>query len=409
MNRVSMLLAAGMFLGLLAGCGSDGIVFNGLQEVEQFPVRQTPIIHYNLPSEVTDPTTGQTMVDVDAFNSINLAFTDFQELASPGHDLWLMSMYPGLPGNGGWTSCTDNPTCGTPQEVPDWLYACDAYKQPGPSWPDPTVTSSGTAAHLHVAAWTLSLQNQWFLRDVDGGDLPQPGPNSAPVTYEGTGFSSMAISIIEGSQGATAISTLVPSARQAIDTGPPQTGLNGVEQIVVPASNVVDYAFSGQGAPAGLLAAGWQEDGAKNIYIEANYSAMQGVPVPDYFGGGGTIPTGGGVFHQRFSDNWQQTTAGTNSLIDIDDGVQYAYYVGAVGNHLIGYGVGLLDSAFALPGVVNNQEDIMNLSVILDMTAFIAAGKKFQFVVEDLLRMQDTVNGDFTNPGPKSTLPGTYR
>jgi hypothetical protein len=51
----------------------------------------------------------------------------------------------------------------------------------------------------------------------------------------------------------------------------------------------------------------------------------------------------------------------------------------------------------------------MNLSVILDMTAFIAAGKEFNFVVEDLLRMQDTVNGDFNNPGPKSTLPGTYR
>ena len=51
----------------------------------------------------------------------------------------------------------------------------------------------------------------------------------------------------------------------------------------------------------------------------------------------------------------------------------------------------------------------MNISVIFDMTAFIASGKEFQFVVEDLLRMQDTVNGDWMNPGPQSTLPGSDR
>jgi hypothetical protein len=133
------------------------------------------------------------------------------------------------------------------------------------------------------------------------------------------------------------------------------------------------------------------------------------VPAPPYFAGGGQILAGGGVYHKRYSDNWQQTTSGQNSLIDIDDGVQYSYYLACVGNHLIGYGIGMIDSAFALPGVINNQEDIMNQSVVLDMTAFIAAGKEFNFVVEDLLRMQDVVNGDFNNPGPLSTLPGKHR
>jgi hypothetical protein len=51
----------------------------------------------------------------------------------------------------------------------------------------------------------------------------------------------------------------------------------------------------------------------------------------------------------------------------------------------------------------------MNQSVVLDMTAFIAAGKEFNFVVEDLLRLQDVVNGDFNNPGSLSTLPGKHR
>ncbi|MBP9890454.1 MAG: hypothetical protein KBG84_01000, partial [Planctomycetes bacterium] len=63
----------------------------------------------------------------------------------------------------------------------------------------------------------------------------------------------------------------------------------------------------------------------------------------------------------------------------------------------------------ALPGVVNNQEDMMNLAVVFDLSAFVAAGKRFQFVVEDVLRMQDVLNGTFSAPGPKSTLPGPGR
>jgi hypothetical protein len=51
----------------------------------------------------------------------------------------------------------------------------------------------------------------------------------------------------------------------------------------------------------------------------------------------------------------------------------------------------------------------MNQSVVLDLTAFIAAGKEFQFVLEDLVRMQDVSAGDWMNPGPLSTLPGTFR
>ena len=57
----------------------------------------------------------------------------------------------------------------------------------------------------------------------------------------------------------------------------------------------------------------------------------------------------------------------------------------------------------------------MNISVIFDLSDFIAAGKQFQFVTEDCLRMQDVVSNDpvtnqpygYANPGPNSTLPGT--
>ncbi|MCB9932425.1 MAG: hypothetical protein H6841_03295 [Planctomycetes bacterium] len=401
MKRVAVLIAVGV-VGLVAGCGSDGIVFNGVKQVDQFPIRKTPIVHYNLPSEVTDPVTGDHSVDVTAFTSINLAPATFTEQATPGHDLWAEEFY---------ATCTDNPTCPPPNTpVPDFIYTTQQYKPPGADWPDPTVTSLGPPPSFFIGAWTLSLQHQWFLRDVDGTALAPAMVGNPPVQYESVSFSSMAISIVEATQQTTPGTQLpVPGQQEAIPAGPTGVGANGIEQIVVPASNFLDFAFNGEGAPAGLLGAAWRESPAQNKHIETSYRVLQGVPAPDYFGGGGPITSGGGLYHKRFSDHWQQTTGGANSTIDMDDGVNYSYYLAAVGNHLIGYGLGLVDSSFALPGVINNQEDIMNLSVILDMTAFIAAGKEFQFVVEDLLRLQDTVNGDWMNPGILSTLPGTYR
>jgi hypothetical protein len=121
-----------------------------------------------------------------------------------------------------------------------------------------------------------------------------------------------------------------------------------------------------------------------------------------------TASGGGGLFTKRFIDAWWQTTDG-NPVVPIDDGLVFSYYAAVVGCHLMGYGVGLIDSSFTSPGVITNQEDIMAQSAILDMTAFIAAEKEFQFVTEDLMRMQDVVNGDWTNPGPLSTLPGSHR
>ena len=163
------------------------------------------------------------------------------------------------------------------------------------------------------------------------------------------------------------------------------------------------------GAPSGLQAAGWREKPAENTHIETNAGQLQKVPVPDYFGGGGGIDAGGGVYMGRFSDMLQLVTSGPNAKVNSEDNVTYSYYLSAIGVHVIGYGVGLIDSSFALPGVVNNQEDMMNLAVVFDLSAFVAAGKQFQFVVEDVLRMQDVLNGTFSAPGPNSTRPGPGR
>lgn len=416
MNRVIVLLTLGV-IGLLAGCGSDGIVFNGVKQVEQFPIRKTPIVHYNLPSEVIDPITGKAVVDVTTFTSISLLWNSFISQPSPGNDLWAMNMFNG---------CTDNPTCPTPAPVPDWKYTHDQYKTPGGAWPDSSVTTaaapapgppttSGPEGYEFIATWTLSLQNQWFLRDVDGAVLASVVPGNSPVQYESVNFSSMPISIHEVSGSTNPYSPLLAaspptSSQQETTTNtPPGTGANNIIRVNPPINNVLEWQYNGVGAPAGLMAAAWRESPAQNIHIETNFGVLQGVPVPDYFGGGGPINSGGGVYMKRYSDNWQQTTAGTGSAISIDDGVIYSYYLAAIGNHLMGYGLGMVDSAFALPGAVNNQEDLMNISVVFDMTAFIASGKEFNFVVEDLLRLQDTVNGDWMNPGPMSTLPGSDR
>lgn len=398
----------GMLLGLMtSGCGDEGVEFNGVGIVDQgLQPRSEPVDHLPLPSEFQD-LDNSWHVDVDAFNSINLTYDTFQEPSPPeGYDLWLVSMYPGLPGVG-WGSATDNPSV----PVPDWIYTLELYPEGpgGASWPDASVSSSGTPAHEFIAAWMLSMQNQWFLRDVDGSE------RSAPIDFDGVQFASMAISIVEGSQGVTNMSTLAnPAQREAIESPPEATGVNGVEQIVVPASNVMDMAFGDPAAgtrPEGLMLAAWREEGGENIFIEANLAMMDRCPVPDYWGGESGMDVLGGVFHKRFADSWSQTTSGATSTLKTDDGVNYAYFLAAITNHAIGYGVGLVNSTFARPSAVNNfeEEDIMNGNVNYDCTAFIAAGMRFNFTTDDLQRLQDTANGDYMNPGPNSTLPGTFR
>ncbi|MCC6464900.1 MAG: hypothetical protein IT463_06115 [Planctomycetes bacterium] len=420
MKRARTILAAGTLV-FLAGCSSDGIVFNGQQQVDQFPIRKTPITHYKLPIENINPVTGVAEIDFTQWTSYSggagLMYTHFPERTSPGHDLWAMIMLG---------SCSDNPTCRTPSEVKDWPYTHDTYKAPGASWPQGpgrTLNKGTTASNLFLAGWVLSFQNQWFLRGIDGAALTAALPTDPPVRYESVEFASMAISIHEtsaatGTYFSPLLSQTPPVSPQQEVGDPTTTGANGVLRIQVPANNAVSYGYNGNGAPAGLMAAGWREPPAQNLNIEYDLSTvlasssaitLQGVPVPDYFGGGGPINAGGGVYMKRFSDNWQQTTSGQASTVSIDDGVLYSYYMAAIGNHVIGYGLGLMDSSFALPGVVNDQESIMNISVVFDMTAFIAAGKNFQFVVEDLLRMQDTVSGTWQAPGPNSTLPGKGR
>ena len=123
-ERVLMMVAASSML-LLAGCGSDGIVFNGAQQVEQFPVRKTPVVHYQLPSEV--PGTGGVGYVIDEQTMINLTGATFVEQGPAGHDLWAMIMSSG--------PCTDNPTCPPPNTpIADWIYTADNYKTPGPGW-----------------------------------------------------------------------------------------------------------------------------------------------------------------------------------------------------------------------------------------------------------------------------------
>lgn len=421
MKLVPTLFAAGTF-ALLAGCGSDGIEFNGQAQVEQFPIRTTPILHYQLPSEELDPVTDKWNL-VPSFYA-NIDMTTFTELVSPGHDLWAMVMES--------YQCSDNPTCRTPAEVPDWPFMFDGgyvaagvtgnvVWPPGGSWPHPQLQVGGSS-RIVIGGWIMSIMHQHFLREVDGTEIQQPGPNDPPVTIESFEFASMPISIHEAAFGGSGFSALIgntPPGAAAQETGnPATTGANGNQRIQPPVNNLLAWTFDGNNSPPGLLGMAWHEEPAQNIHIETNIGAvgnafviMPGVPVPDYFGGG-SIPStasgAGGVYTRRVIDRWWQTTDG-NANVDIDNGLLFSYYASLVGCHLMGYGVGLLSSSFAKEDIINRQEDIMTLSVILDLSAFIAAEKEFQFTPEDLVRMQDVVNGDWQNPGSRSTLPGRDR
>lgn len=399
-------IAAFGVVGLLAGCGSDGIEFNGVKQVEQFPVRKTPIVHYNLPVEVPNAVTSQPEIDASAFiyNGVVITSATFTEKASPGHDLWAQAMR-GYDING--------------DMMEDWgfLLSGSGYRAYGSAWPDVQVQQApypqpAPPAEDYIEAWVLSIMNQRFLRDIDGNDLIGVGANP-PVQYEGAGFASLPISIHETASSMSPYSPLLtnspPSAAQQETTlnTPPGAGSNGIQRVNPPMNNVLSW-LDGAG-PAGLSAVSWREPPAKNLSIETTFGGLSNVPVPDYFGGGGGINALGGVYVRNFVDAWAGITSGSTPTVQPDDGVLFSYYLSVVGSHLIGYGLGLADSAFALPGVINDEEDVMNVSVVFDMTAFMAAGKRFNFVLEDLLRMQDVVNGDFMTPGILSTLPGTDR
>ncbi len=420
MKRVVAMFAVGTFFVLL-GCSSDGIEFNGQAEVQQFPVRTTPIIHYNLPTEIIDLVTGDASLDWQPY--VNIDDTTFTELGI-GYDNWGMVMTS--------YQCADNPTCRTPAETPDWQFMFNGgytpagltgniVWPPGGGWPHPQIQTGGTVDHV-IAGWIMSIMNQWFLRDPVGADIPAPPNGQPPVPIESVGFSSMLISIHEVAAATSGFSALlgnVPPAGAQQETGDPGTGLNGKPRVQPPINNVISFTYGDDAlAPVGLLGMAWQEAWAQNDHVETNVSSvsnvrviMNGVPVPDYFGGGSVPSTtsgGGGVFTKRMIDAWWQTTDG-NPIVPIDNGLIFSYYSAVIGCHLIGYGVGLIDSSFTSPGVITDQEDIMAQSAVLDMTAFIAAEKEFQFVTEDLMRMQDVVNGDWTAPGPLSTLPGSDR
>jgi hypothetical protein len=414
MNRVVLLFAVGT-LAIVAGCSADGIIFNGEGQIEQFPIRSTPVVHYNLPSEVFDPGRNRMVLDINSFDGI--AVGTFIE-RSPGYDLWPQFFTT--------FSCSDNPTCGTPAPVADFPFsmAVTIPGENGPIWPPsgdfphPSITTSTTPASVFIAAWTLSLMNQWFLRDVNGSALQPPFPGAAPVTYESVRFGSMPISIHEAAAANVGYSsTFQDSPPRSLhqETGDPNTfGANGHRRVQTPLSNGITWAYEGGGAPPSIAGLGWREAPAQNTHIEVNTSTpgpggngmlmMANVPAP----GGGSLNFGGGVYTIRYVILWAQITDG-NSVIQTNDGMTFSYYLGAIGCQLMGYGLGLRAHSGFTAGAFDKQDDIMNQSIMQDMSFLLAPGHQLQFVVEDLLRMQDVSGGDWQSPGPNSTLPGSDR
>ncbi|MCC6574216.1 MAG: hypothetical protein IT462_10535 [Planctomycetes bacterium] len=400
MNRLVGTIAAGMLMGgalMLAGCGPGGILFNGTQQVEQFPVRKTPITHYNLPSEMINPVTQEAVI-VEA--RLPVQATSFIQRGPAGYDLWEQRMY---------NHCTDNPTCPTPAPIPDWIYANNTVDPNdsvpgGPNW----------KGHAVIAAYVLSFMNQWFLRNTDGNDLISAVPGQAPIMYENVAFASLKISLHEAQRSTSPRSPLITAANPSFaqqEVGDPATvGANNVPRVRVPCQNIVMWQWAATLIPAGLIAAGWQEAPGKNIHIETNMFRMDGVPAPEYFAGNGPITTKLGVYLLPWIAQWRIASGQAASVFTADDNVHYAYYLACIGTHIVGYGLGAVDSAFAVPGVANNkQQDIMNLSNVLDMSAYVAGGLELQFVVEDLQRFAHGTSGNWQAPSEDATLPGFGR
>src|SRR5690606_15869073 len=146
--------------------------------------------------------------------------------------------------------------------------------------------------------------------------------------------SSLPISIHEGDAAGSGFSPLLlnqlPGGEQQQTGDPTTTGPNGAPRIAVPVNNMLGWGYNGIGAPEGLMGMGWQEPLAQNSSIESTIASSQvtpiilkNVPVADYHGGG-SIPStangGGGIYGQRFVDDWVQVTDG-NTVLPTDDGL----------------------------------------------------------------------------------------
>ena len=358
MKRLAFIVFSGTFI-LLSGCGDDGVVIGNPGGPT---VRTTAIPHYALPSD-----------NAAGFVDTALIMGTPVELGA-GNDLWALWFDEG--------QSTDNPGA-----LNDWEQALTTDLTPGGTWP----------GRVNVQMWTLSIVNQHFFRDVDGSALP------GTITYEAVDFTSHPVSIVDETGQATAgfVGTGSPygigEQNQLIDpVAVIGTGNNGYTQVKGPISNIVNFAYDGgTGNPGGsILGVCFVEGFGLNAHIESNVGRVTTVPNPNS-AGAPIVDTDAGILVKRFVDRWIVLTA-ANAVIDQDDGALFAYYMAAVAAHVIGNGVGLANSTFSLPiGTISDQDDIMNRSVVLDMSALIVAGKQFQFVSTDHFTMKTTLPGQF--------------
>lgn len=388
MKYLAFIVFSGTFI-LLSGCGADGVVIG---DPGGPTVRTTPIPHYILPSD-------------NALGFINVSLiplTPPVELG-PGHDLWALWFDEG--------QSSDNPSVAIPPAT-DWEEALTTgwiapggttpTGPPGPTWPwfgatPPPPPPLPGPARTDVQTWVLSIVNQHFFRDVDGSALP------GTIIYESVPFTSHLISIVdERTQTTPGFVTGgspygIGEQNQLIDPAATVgTGNNGYTQVLGPVSNIVNFAYDGgNGNPVGsIIGVCFVEAFGINAHIESNVGRVATVPHP-IVGGTAITDTDAGILVRRFVDLWVQV-AFSNGAVDQDDGGLFAYYLAVIAAHVIGNGVGLANSTFALPiGTISNQDDIMNRSVVLDMSALIAAGKQFQFVSTDHFTLASTLPGQF--------------
>ncbi len=372
MKRLAFIIFTGTFF-VLSGCGDDGVIIGNPGGPT---VRTTPIPHYVLPSDSAAGFVDATLI------------TGTPGELGAGNDLWALWFDEG--------TSTDNASVAVPP-LTDWEEALTTDLTPGAAWPGPGTAGVPPTPRSNVARWTLSVVNQHFFRDVDGSAL------AGTITYEGLDFTSHPISIVDeigqGTAGFVAGGSPygIGEQNELIDAAATVgTGSNNYTQINISTSNIVNFAYDGgTGNPGGsILGVCFVEAFGQNSHIESNVGRVTTVPNP-IAAGAPITNTDAGILVKRFVGRWLQVTA-ANAGIDQDDGALFAYYMAAVAAHVIGNGVGLANSTFALPiGTVSNQDDIMNRNVVLDMSALIVAGKQFQFVSTDHFRMKTTLPGQF--------------
>ena len=406
MNLKSVRRIAGVLgvvaAGVMAGCGSGGIAFNGDGEVQRILPRTLPLLHFPLPCESFDVVDQLWQLDSD----VQLNGRDTKSPpgeAAPYYD-WAEPVTEAM-ADYLW------PELFQPRDDTDvWFTQGTGNRDPQPS----PIDEGQYLGDERVRGAAMSYVAQWLMQTVDGQVR-----TDSPLLYDTQEYESIAISQDADEDpnttpphDSTILATSNVSETQLPNPVDPRIALfdhlqegdvietGNINALYTPVTmpgtcNDIEWA-AGYYCPSSVLFGKYMEVKQENLFIECNgVGTLTEAPTNAYFTPSGRLSLPGGIYVDRLLQGFEISYP--NALQSSITGV-YAtgYYAGGIQGHIIGVGVGVPQVAFVRPGVNNGEEDIMNVNIETDQVYYCYGNRRLQYTSDSLLIMQNVQNFPLT-------------